>query len=76
MIAVRLISPQELAKRLAPYKVEKIKVFADGTELWRTGWNAPFTLTPEADGRYDDWSYFKLVHEVIARTIPDDWNGG
>ena len=25
-------------------------------------------------GRYDEWQYFRLVGDLIALTMPEDWN--
>jgi hypothetical protein len=74
MVAARLLSRDELKRRLQTYRCELIEAYPSGFELWETGWGEPFTLWPE-DGRYDEWQYFKLVGGLIAQTMPQDWNG-
>jgi hypothetical protein len=75
MTAVRALSRADLEQRLASYGCRFLRKLDDGTELWQTGWNEPFSLTPEPDGTYDEWQYFQLVARVIARTMPPNWNG-
>lgn len=75
MTAVRFLTRNELEQRLAAYRCQYVRTFPDGTELWQTGWNEPFVLTPESgDNRYDEWQYFQLLAHVIAKTMPPDWN--
>jgi hypothetical protein len=72
MISIRLLSRDEIEKRLQPYRCKMIRAFAN-FELWETGWGMAFTLWPE-NGMYDEWQYAKLVTTVIAATMPSDWN--
>ncbi len=74
MIAVRLIPRAELKKKLGFYKCSLVQTYADGVELWQTGWGTPFTLVPEGDDhRYDEWQYRRVLVEVIAGTMPPGW---
>ena len=74
-MAARLLTREQLSERLAPYACRLIQEQGSGLEFWVTGWNYPFTLTPEpgSDGRYDEWQYFRILAEVIGKTMPQDW---
>ena len=72
MIAVRLISQEELVDKLKPYGCRKIREISGTFELWETGWGEPFTIMP-CGGPYDFWSYTQILASVIAKTLPDDW---
>ena len=74
MIAVRRIGRAELEKRLSPYKCRKLQDLPPGFEVWETGWGYAFSLKPDRDGSYDEWQYFQLLANVIAQTMPYDWN--
>jgi hypothetical protein len=74
MIAVRALSRAALVERLQTYGCRYIRTLPDGTEIWETGWHEPFSLTPEPDGKYDEWQYFQLVARTIASTMPSDWD--
>jgi hypothetical protein len=37
-----------------------------------TGWDEPFTLSPEDDGFYDEFQYRRVL-VLIGRTMPPDW---
>jgi hypothetical protein len=69
----RRLSKAELEKRLAPYKCSMRAVFTPGIELWVTGWDEPFTLSPE-DGFYDEFQYRRVL-VLIGRTMPPGWQG-
>jgi hypothetical protein len=68
---VRRLSKAELKKRLAPYKCSIRAHIAPGVELWVTGWDEPFTLSPE-DGFYDEFQYRRVL-VLIAGTMPPGW---
>lgn len=64
-----------LEDRLRPYKCRMVQALPSGVEIWVTGWNQVFTLTPESDDkRYDEWQYRTLLATVIAQTMPSDWD--
>lgn len=73
MIAVRLITQEELLKKLEPYQCRKIRDIDNTVELWQTGWGEPFTITP-CGGPYDLWLYTQIIANVIGQTLPEDWN--
>ena len=72
-MAVRRIIHEEMCKRLNPYGCEPIKLIVGGATLWKTGWGGLFTLWREEDGFYDEWQYFHVLANVIAKTMPPDW---
>jgi hypothetical protein len=74
MIAVRLISYKDMRANLAPYDCMRVATLQPGLELWETGWGTCFTLSPEANGSYDEWQYRRVLTEVIARTMPPKWS--
>jgi hypothetical protein len=74
MSALRRLPRAELERRLKPYKCRQIADVGAGVELWVTGWDEPFTLTPE-DGYYDDFDYRRVLF-LVAKTMPPGWNGG
>lgn len=74
MIAIRALPRAVILERLKTYGCRFVRKLDDGTEIWETGWGEPFSLTPEPDGKYDEWAYFQLVARVIAKTMPPDWH--
>jgi hypothetical protein len=79
MIAVRFFARSDVERILAPYGCECAKTLPDGTELWVTGWNEYFTLSPEDpagdhDPRYDFWQIQRVMSAVIGQTMPSDWH--
>lgn len=73
MSAVQFFTRADLERKLRPYRCRLMEALSDGTELWLTGWNYPFTLNPETglgEPRYDSWQYQELIATVIARTMP------
>jgi hypothetical protein len=68
---IRLLTRQEIEKRFAPYKCKMRAEICPGVELWTTGWNEPFTLTPEKE-RYDEFQYMRAL-ALIAITMPPGW---
>lgn len=68
---VRQFSKAELENKLASYKCSMRALVAPGIELWVTGWDEPFTLTPE-DGYYDEFQYRRVL-VLIGKTMPPDW---
>jgi hypothetical protein len=68
---VRRLSKEELETKLAPYKCKMRAAFAPGVELWVTGWDEPFTLSPE-DGLYDEFQYRRVL-VLISKTMPPGW---
>lgn len=75
MIAVRFFSPEEFSKKLSAYGCKKIADVMPCVELWATGWDEPFTVSTDSDGRIDEWEHRRVLEAVIARTMPPDWNG-
>ena len=73
MIAIRSFSKTEIIKRLKPYGCQHVSTLKEGVEMWKTGWDEPFSLSPE-EGRYDEWMYRMVLSNVIATTMPPDWN--
>jgi hypothetical protein len=57
---------------LRPTNADKWPTLAAGVELWVTGWDEPFTLSPD-DGFYDEFEY-RRVNFLIRKTIPPGWN--
>ncbi len=47
MTALQRLTRAKLERRLAPYKCRLLTDVGAGFELWITGWNEPFTLSPE-----------------------------
>jgi hypothetical protein len=72
---IRIITFEELSRRLQPYRCRRLSTFPSGLENWETGWREPFTLWVEKGGGYDEWQYFTLVGGLIAQTMPPNWNG-
>jgi hypothetical protein len=64
---------EELLRRLAPYRCRMISLVSAEpiVELWETGWQEPFSLSPE-DGLYDEWQWRRL-NFLIQKTIPPGW---
>lgn len=75
MIAVRLLSREELDKKLAPYRCRFIAQLSPHMQLWETGWGEPFTLYHEMQDRYAEQQYRQLLI-FFAKTMPQEWNGG
>jgi hypothetical protein len=76
MIAVHLLSREQVEHVLGAYGCTYIKGGFPGLELWETGWGVPFTLQPNEDGRYDEWQIRRFVTFTIATTMPFDWFDG
>jgi|HubBroStandDraft_2_1064218.scaffolds.fasta_scaffold11849_6 hypothetical protein len=80
MIAVRFFSKADVEKLLKPYGCTLRRTLPDGTEVWATGWNEVFTLSPEdlagdGDLRYDFWQINRLFSAVIGPTLPPGFGG-
>jgi hypothetical protein len=74
MIAVARLTRAEIERRLAPYKCKHLADLAPGFELWKTGWDEPFTLYPE-DGYYDEFQYRRVLF-LVSKTMPPGWTSG
>lgn len=74
MIAPRILSYEDLLKRLEPYGCRRIARLQANLELWETGWQRSFTMSVEPGGGYDEWQYRQVLIDTIARTMPSDWN--
>lgn len=74
MIAVRRFTKEQMDAKLAPYGCRRTSVLEHGLEIWETGWGTGFTLMVE-DGYYDEWQFRQLLANVIAKTMPPEWNG-
>lgn len=74
MSAVRLISREEIERKLAPYKCRLVAKITDHADLWETGWGEPFTLYHELEAGYADDQYRDFL-VFIAKTMPQGWNG-
>jgi hypothetical protein len=72
-MAVRRFDLEELEKKFEPYDCKMVAVVCCDPllELWVTGWNEPFTLTPE-DGYYNDFEWNKFLF-LVGATMPVDW---
>jgi hypothetical protein len=68
---VRRFSKAELEAKLAPYQCSMRAAVATDIELWVTGWDEPFTLSPE-DGFYDEFQYRRVL-VLIGKTMPPGW---
>lgn len=73
MVQIVYLDETQLRLKLSRYGCELVRAWGDGTEIWRTGWDWIFTLTPELNNETKNYECVMVDRQIAKFVVPADF---